>query len=206
MAKQRKPVIGLIGGIGSGKSRIAAEFAQRGARIISGDQAGHDALKEPEVRQRIVERWGKELLDEQGEVNRQRVGALVFAEEKELRALEAIVFPSIEKRLQHEIAQAQADPKVSLIVLDAAIMLEADWNRWCDRLVYVHTPRAIRLQRLAQQRGWTEKEVAAREKAQMPLQEKISRADYVIDNSGSLEEVTQQVNDLLPSLGIDSSV
>lgn len=201
-----KPVVGLIGGIGSGKSRIAAEFARHGARIVSGDQAGHEALKEPEVRQRVVERWGKELLDEQGEVNRKRMGALVFAEEKELRALEAIVFPFIEKRLQHEIAQAQADPKVSFIVLDAAVMLEAGWNRWCDRLVYVHTPREIRLQRLAQQRGWTEKEVTAREKAQMPLQEKISRSDYVIDNSGSLEEVTQQVNDLLPSLGIDSSV
>jgi dephospho-CoA kinase len=87
-------------------------------------------------------------------------------------------------------------------VLDAAIMLEAGWNRWCDRIVYVHAPRAVRLQRLAKQRRWTEKEVAARETAQMSLSEKISRADIVLDNSGTPEETAAQVNELLRRWGL----
>jgi dephospho-CoA kinase len=200
-----KPVIGLIGGIGSGKSQVAAEFARHGAKIISGDRAGHDALRQPDIRDRVAQRWGRQVLDEQGEVQRPRLGAIVFADEAERRALEALVFPYIERRLREEVAAAQADPQVALVVLDAAIMLEAGWNRWCDKLVYVHAPRAVRLQRLAAQRGWTEKEVAARERAQMPLSEKISRADVVLDNSGPPEETAAQVADLLRRWGVPGS-
>jgi dephospho-CoA kinase len=142
------------------------------------------------------------VLDEQGEVVRKRLGAIVFADKAERQALEALVFPYIERRLQEEIAAAQADPQVPFVVLDAAIMLEAGWNRMCDRIVYVHAPRAVRLQRLAEQRGWTEKEVAARERAQMPLSEKISRADVVLDNSGPPEETAAQAADLLRRWGL----
>src|SRR6266496_904490 len=95
----RKPVIGLIGGIGSGKSRVAAEFARRGARVIAGDQLGHEALRQPDVKARIVERWGPGVLDTSGEVERRKVAAIVFADPAELRALEAIVFPWIERRI-----------------------------------------------------------------------------------------------------------
>src|SRR3954466_9621810 len=105
---QERPVsvIGLIGGIGSGKSRVAAEFVRHGARVVSGDQAGHEALRQPEIRSRVVERWGPEVLDEKGEINRRRLGAMVFADPTELRALEALVFPWIERRLRVEIDAA----------------------------------------------------------------------------------------------------
>ncbi|HXG11235.1 MAG TPA: dephospho-CoA kinase [Gemmataceae bacterium] len=196
-----KPVVGLIGGIGSGKSRVAAEFARHGGRVVSGDQAGHEALRQPAIRDQVVRRWGPQVLDEQGEVDRRKLGAIVFADAKERRALEAMVFPWIERRLQEQVAEAVADPAVTLVVLDAAIMLEAGWNKLCDRLVYVHAPREVRLQRLAQQRGWTEKEVAARENAQLSLTEKRSRADYVVDNSGSPEDLARQVDDLLRRWG-----
>ena len=187
------PIIGLIGGIGSGKSCVAAAFAKRGARVISGDQAGHEALKQPEIRDEVVNRWGKELIDEKGEVNRRALGRIVFAKQEELRALEAIVFPWIGQRLRDEIAAAARDVQVPLIVLDAAVMLEAGWNNVCERIVYVHAPRDARLRRLAETRGWTAKEVEARESAQMSLTEKATRADFVVDNSGSLEELERQV-------------
>src|SRR5579883_3248104 len=89
-SSSRTPVIGLIGGIGSGKSRIAAALAQRGARIISGDELGHQALRQPAIRERILQRWGAELLDEHGEIQRRRLGAIVFRDPAELRALEAL--------------------------------------------------------------------------------------------------------------------
>ena len=188
-----KPIIGLIGGIGSGKSRVAAAFAKRGARVISGDQAGHEALKQPEIRDQVVERWGKGLVDEKREVNRRALGRIVFAKQEELRALEAMVFPWIGQRLRDEIAAAARDVQVPLIVLDAAVMLEAGWNNVCDRIVYVHAPRDARLRRLAETRGWTAKEVEARESAQMSLTEKATRADFAVDNSGSPEELERQV-------------
>src|SRR5262249_20581339 len=96
----------------------------------------------------------------------------------------------------------RADPDIALVVVDAAIMLETGWSRHCDRLVYVHTPRALRLRRLAGQRGWGEKEVQAREQAQMALTVKASRADAAVVNAGSPEDVAGQVNDLLRRWGL----
>jgi dephospho-CoA kinase len=125
------------------------------------------------------------------------VAGIVFADAGERHALEALVFPWIERRIVEEIAAAQADPGVSLVVLDAAIMVETGWDERCDRLVYVHAPRAERLRRLARQRNWSAKEVADRARAQLPLTEKVRRADFVVDNSGPPEYMAQQVHALL---------
>jgi len=190
---KRKIVFGLIGGMASGKSTVAAQFQERGAKVISGDQLGHEALRQPDIRDRVVGRWGTEVLDASGAIDRQKLGKIVFADEAELRALEALLFPWIERRSREEIAAADA----GVVVLDAAVLLEAGWNRLCDTVVYVHAPRWLRLQRLAGQRGWKAEEVEARERLQMSLTEKVSRADAVIDNSGSPEDVARQVDDLL---------
>jgi dephospho-CoA kinase len=200
----RKPVLGLIGGIGSGKSRVAALLAERGARVLSGDQAGHEALQQPEVRARVVERWGTDVLDAAGAVDRRRLAQEVFGDPAELRALEALVWPWIGQRLREQIEAARADPKVTLVLLDAAVLLEAGWNDVCDWIVYVHAPRAVRLRRLAEQRGWSEKEVAAREQAQLSLTDKTRRADFALDNSGSPEALARQVDDLLRNVGLGS--
>jgi dephospho-CoA kinase len=188
--------------MGSGKSLVAEEFARRGARVVSGDRLGHEGLRQPAIRDQLVGRWGKDVLDEQGEIDRRKVSAIVFANPDERKALEAAVHPFIERRFREEVAAADADPAVKFIVLDAAVMLEAGWDRGCDRLVFVHAPREQRLQRLAQQRGWTAADVQARESAQMPLDEKRRRANDVIDNAGSREELARQVADLLRRWGL----
>jgi dephospho-CoA kinase len=197
-----KPVIGLIGGIGSGKSRVSELLAQRGARVLSGDRTGHEALRQPEVKAGVVERWGPGVLDGRGEVDRRGLAARVFADPAERRALEAIVWPWIGRRLREEVEAARADPAVKLILLDAAVLLEAGWDGVCDRLIYVDAPRDVRLRRLAEQRGWSAKEVAAREQAQLPLTEKARRADAVLDNSGTPEALARQVDDLLQRWGV----
>jgi dephospho-CoA kinase len=195
-------VICLVGGIGSGKSLVAAAFARRGGHVIAADLLGHEALRQTNIRSQVVARWGPGILDERGEVNRRRLGAMVFADQAELQALERLVFPWIEQRIGEGIALAQADPAVAFVVLDAAILLEAGWGWCCDRLVFVDAPRGVRLRRLAEQRGWSAKEVQARESAQMPLDEKKSRAEAVVDNSGSAEEVDQEVQRLLQHWGL----
>lgn len=194
-----KPVLGLIGGIGSGKSRVAEEFARHGGRVIAGDRLGHEGLSQPDIRDRVLERWGQAILDAHGNVERRKVAAVVFADPRELRALEAILFPWIEKRMADDIAAAQEDPSVRFVVLDAAVLLEAGWDRFCDRLVHVEAPREQRSKRIAEQRGWNEKELAARENAQLSLAEKRSRAHAVLDNSGPPEQLHQQVAALLRS-------
>ena len=200
--ENRKWVVGLIGGIASGKSRVAELLARRGARVLSGDQAGHEALRQPEVKARVVERWGLGVLDEHGEVDRRRLAARVFGDPAERRALEAIAWPWIGRRLREQVEAARADPAVKLILLDAAVLLEAGWDEVCDRLVFVDAPRDVRLRRLAEQRGWSAKEVAAREEAQLPLTEKARRADDVLDNSGPPEALARQVDDLLQKWGV----
>jgi dephospho-CoA kinase len=179
-ARPAKPVIGLIGGIGSGKSQVSAALARRGGRVVAGDPLGHEALQ----------------------VDRRSLGARVFADPAERRELEAIVHPWIARRLREQIAQAQADPAVAFVVLDAAVMLEAGWESACEVLVYVHAPRATRLRRVAGQRGWSAAEAAARERAQLPLTEKAARADVALDNSGPLEQLGPQLDALLERLGV----
>jgi dephospho-CoA kinase len=197
-----KPVICLVGGVGSGKSLVAAALVRRGGHGIAGDLLGHEALRQPDIREQVLARFGRSLLNDQGEIDRRRLGAIVFAEVSELRALEALVFPWIKRRIQEEIAKAQANPAIAFVVLDAAILLEAGWNQCCDRLVYVDTPRPARLRRLAEQRGWSEKEVQARESAQLPLIDKRNRADAVVDNTGPPEAIDRQVEVLLQQWGI----
>ena len=202
---EHKLVVGLIGGIGSGKSQVATVFARNGARVIAGDQLGQAALRDPDIRTCVASRWGDAVLDEHGEIDRRRLGDIVFADPVERKALEAITHPWIRRHILAEIEAARRDLSVSLIVLDAAIMLEAGWNEVCDRLVYIEAPRAVRLERVARQRGWSEKEVDAREGAQLPLTEKVIRADHKLDNSASLEHLNHQVIDLLHLWGLSQA-
>ena len=200
--KSAKPVVGLLGGIGSGKSQAAAAFARHGARVIAGDQLGQAALRDPDIRARVVSRWGQGVLEANGEIDRRRLAAIVFADPAQRKALEAITHPWIRQRIHAEVEEARRDPAVTLIVLDAAVMLEAGWNEICDYLVFIEAPRAVRLERVARQRGWSEREVEARERAQLPLTEKAVRADHVLDNSASLEHLNRQVDDLLHLWGL----
>jgi len=188
--------------VGSGKSLAAAEFAKYGGRIVSGDAFGHEALRRPEIKEQVVRRWGHEILDDQGEVNRRKLGAIVFADPKERQALETLVFPWIEKRIDEEIVRAMNDSQVKFAVLDAAIMLEAGWAERCDKIVFVDAPREKRVRRLGQERGWTAQQIEEREKAQWPLNEKQMRADATLDNSGSPETLAPQVRKLVAQWGI----
>ena len=100
---------GLVGGIGAGKSLAAALFAERGAKVIDADALGHAALRQPAIRSQVQSRWGAEIMDDKGEVNRRKLGAIVFDSAEERAALQAMVFPWIDRRIREEIAQAEAD-------------------------------------------------------------------------------------------------
>ena len=190
------PIVGIIGGIGSGKSLVAEALAMHGGWLIAGDELGHEALREPDIKEKVIERWGQELLDERGEIQRPLLGTRVFGDPKELRALEQMVFPWIGRRIWEEIAKARVR-QARLIVLDAAVMMEAGWDKNCDRVVFVEAPRDARLARLKEKRGWSERDLHERESVQLPLADKRRRADAVIDNTGTPEQLTVRLDALL---------
>jgi len=199
---ERKLVIGITGGIGSGKSAVAVALARSGGFVIDADQLGHAALCQPDLREPIVARFGREILDESGAIVRRKLGVIVFADKKELAALEAIVHPWIGSAIRERIEIAQSDPSVTFVILDAAILLEAGWSAVCDRLLFVEVPREQRLARLQRHRGWTEADLESRERAQLPLTEKAARANDVITNDGSLEEIQRRVDALVSTWGV----
>ncbi len=195
-----KPVIGIIGGIGSGKSAAAMALARHGGRAVAGDPAGHAALLDPVIRQRIAQRWPS-AIGHDGNVDRKVLGRVVFADPAQLRELESFVFPWIKSRLQQEIDAAKADPAVRYVVLDAAVMLEAGWAGVCNKLVFVDASRELRIERV-KARGWSADELDRRERSQMSLEEKRRRSDAVLSNQGDLSQLQRDADELLTRWGM----
>ena len=194
----RKPVLGLVGGIGAGKSTVAAALVRHGGKVVAGDPLGHEALEQPDILARVTEIWGdRGILTPDGKVDRKKFGRIVFPSPVERSRLEHLVHPYIEQRIREEIDRAVADPATKFVVLDAAIMLEAGWDGVCDKLIYVDAPRPVRLERVQRQRGWTDQDLANREAVQMPAEKKEERADAVVDNGGPPEATAAQVDELV---------
>lgn len=187
-------LIGIIGGISSGKSAVAAIFAECGAKVLDADRIGHEVLRLPQVISALVSRWGSGILDDAGQVRRPAVANIVFAPDSgaiELGYLEQITHPPIQKILLERIEELRAAGAPAAVV-DAALLVKAGWHRLCQKIVFVEVPRAVRWARAAK-RGWSEAQFEEREAAQGSLEERRQLADCVVDNSGSIESTRQQV-------------
>src|SRR5262245_36688326 len=187
--------LGLVGGIASGKSLVASCFRDLGAVVLDADRAGHEVLREPDVIAAIKNRWGDSVLDSAGQVSRRAVARIVFGSgnEAERRFLEELTHPRIQMRLQQELAKAQAtQPPPPAVVIDAALLFEAGWDKLCDKIIFVDAPRDVRLER-AVVRGWSTEQFAAREAAQHPPEEKRRRSNIVIRNVRTLENLRDVV-------------
>lgn len=193
-------VIGLTGAIGGGKSAAAAILAARGALVIDADAVGHEVLRRPEIVRRVVARFGPEIAAGDGRIDRRALGLVVFADPGALRDLEAIVHPEMVAEFDRRVAEARRRGEAPTIVLDAAILLEAGWDRLCDATLFVDAPRDVRLDRLRRDRGWTEKGLTAREAAQWPLDRKKALADHVLLNDGDVPRLEAEIDRLWPSL------
>jgi dephospho-CoA kinase len=191
------PVVALIGGVGSGKSALAHWLAHRlRVALIDADAAGHRALSRTEVKEFIRRRFGDDVMDAVGNVRRDRLAREVFGAETGHRTakrdLENIVHPVIRGDLRQQIDEAR-QTAVDFVLLDAAVLLEAEWKPLCDAIVFLDTPIEQRRARVHASRGWSADELARREESQLPLAEKRAAADFVVDNSGTLEEAGEQL-------------
>ncbi len=188
-----KPVIGLLGGIGAGKSTVAAELAELGCGVVDADAIGHELLAEPRVKAEFRRLWGPAVFDDSGQVNRKAVARIAFATPQGLAELNRVMHPRIRRRMARRIEAMQADPDVAAIVLDAALLLETDWQELCTHFVYVSAPAELRARRAKAARGWDRRTWSQREKSQKPLDIKAARAEDIIENSSSLSCLREQV-------------
>lgn len=197
------PVWGVLGGIASGKSRVAELLAGPRGVVVDADRLAHEALDEPAVRERIRARFGPDVFRPGGGVDRARLSREVFGDPEARAALEGWVHPRVRERIASALARARQEG-ARRVVLDVPLLLENAGQHGllalCDRLVFVDAPAEVRERRAMAARGWAAGELARREAAQLPLDEKRSRADHVIENDGDLAALAATVSDLLERL------
>lgn len=188
-------IIGIVGGIASGKSVVSGCFEALGAAVLDADRVGHQVLEQEDIRDQIRNTWGDSVFQKDGQVDRKKLGQIVFAfqgGEAELARLEAITHPRIKKLLKEQIQRLRQTNTHPLAILDAPVLFKAGWDGFCDAIIFVDSSYEKRLAR-AIERGWTENEFQQRESSQEPLEVKRSKTDYTIENNGSLESLRQQV-------------
>ena len=192
--------IGLTGNIASGKSEVATMLADRGATIIDADELAREAV-EPETQalKDIIKRWGKDVLNQDGGLDRAALRQIVFADQNELDALNRIVHPGVTRLRDREIARARerGDPIVVCVI---PLLFERNIVEEFDAIILVDAPRPLRLERLVATRGLEETEAMNMIASQMPAELKRARADFVIENDGSLDKLERDVDALWSSL------
>ncbi len=185
---------GLTGGAASGKSTVARMFQDLRTRIIDADRIGHEMLRSSSPASvEILRQFGKGILDDSGEIDRSRLGRIVFGDPQKLQQLNAIVHPRIIARVEDLAAQYHADDPGAVILVDAALIFEAGIGGRFDKVVVAWCRPEQQIERLMAKSGLTREEAERRIAAQMPAEEKRRRADYLIDCSGSLESTREQV-------------
>lgn len=189
-------VIGLTGGIGSGKSTVSSFLAQLGAVVLSADEIGHEALQPyTETWQEVVNAFGKEILKAGGEVDRQKLGEIVFNDAEALARLNQITHPrmhGIAKKRIEELKRQGAD----VVVLEAPLLVEANWLDLVDQVWVTAATEATAMRRLCQRSGLSEAQALARIHSQLSSEERLKYADIVIDTNGTLSEVETRVKEL----------
>lgn len=198
--KHKKIILGVTGIFGSGKTTVSRLLQNFGAELIDADKIGHEVvLSGTQAYLKIVAVFGAGILKKNKEINRQRLGEIVFKDTKALLVLEKIVHPQIILEIKRQIKESRKN----IIVLDAPLLIEARLERLVDKLVVVSSNEQKLIERLKNKTPLTRKEILRRIRCQISLNKKIRLADFVIDNNGSLEETKKQVKKVLERVKIN---
>ena len=189
-------VIGLTGGIGSGKSTVSGFLAELGAVIIDADRVGHEALKpDTEIWREVVAAFGRGILNPGGDIDRKKLGEIVFGDSECLSRLNQIMHPRMHDMVEAELEEYRRQG-VAVVVLEAPLLIEADWTSLVDEVWVTVAAESTVLRRLKEKFGLSERESLARIHCQLPSEEKMKHADVVIDTDCSLDELRARVGEL----------
>lgn len=202
-AGQPIPVIGLSGGIGSGKTLVAEELAGLGCAVIDADKLAKQMRDLPQTRQILRAKLGDGIFKTDGEIDDKALAELVFgpgSPEYALTTLNSVVHPLVIDKCLELIAQYRRQSLVPAVVLDAPLLFEAGLDNCCDVLIFVDSTPALRSRRVQDQRGWPQAQWDAREKKQISLDKKQGLSDYVVENYSSTTNLRRQVQRLFPRI------
>lgn len=186
-------IVGITGGIGTGKSTVCAVFERNGAKVFHADDIAKElSVRDLELRKQIVELLGREAYDAKGTLQRSYIAQKIFSDNVLRKQYEALLHPRVKRAIEEEIAIL--DPvSVPCVVVEAALLYEAGWNAFCDLVIVVEAPEDVCIERVAQRNGVAEDDVRARMMAQMPPAKKSRQGDIVLRNTGSREELENKV-------------
>ncbi|MHC4666695.1 MAG: dephospho-CoA kinase [Planctomycetota bacterium] len=192
----KKPIIGILGGIASGKSTVAAEFARLGCKVIDADKIAKELLDEPHIKEKIVSVFGGCILGSAGGIDHNKLAAIVFSDADKLSTLNSVVHPAVLVRARRLMQQYEGQEQVRAIVLDMPLLVEVGWTERCDKLVFVDCEpqlRAIRAKKIGIFDG---NQLRMRENFQISLDRKAGLADNTVDNNSGLSELARQVAEI----------
>jgi dephospho-CoA kinase len=192
--------IGITGNIGSGKSTVATLLVDKGAALIDADKIAREVANEADVLGQIAAQLGKDLITN-GQLDRAKTAKLVFNNPEARKILNGIIHPRVRSRSEAEIQALESLPSPPPVILqDIPLLFENGLEKTLEAVIVVYAPLEVRLARVKSRSNISDEDFYARDKAQMPLEEKVKRADYVVDNSGGMVELQQQVNGLWEKL------
>jgi len=193
--------VGLTGGYASGKSTVAKMFVELGATLIDADKLAREVVKpDKQAWFEIVAHFGKGILLKNGEIDRKALGEIVFGSDAERERLNAIVHPRVLDEELKAIEEIKGRGLDAILILSVPLLIESGHYRQCDKIVVVTVDRDTQIKRLMERDGFSREESLRRISAQMPLSEKVTYADFVIDNSGSIQETEFQVKEVFKKL------
>ena len=189
-------VIGLPGSIGTGKSEAARRLEVLGASIISADQVGHEAYTpNTEAWEQVVAAFGDDILQDDGEIDRRKLGAVVFSDPGQLEKLNQIMHPRMARMVADKIEELR-DQGVEVVVVEAALLFEAGWDSLVEEVWVTDSTEQVVIERLKQRNGMSEEEARKRISSQMGRTERLERSDYVIENSGDMATLGNTIKEL----------
>lgn len=191
-------IVGLTGGIATGKSLVSAEFKRLGARVIDADEIAREVVEpgKPAYGE-IVAEFGSPVLNPDGTIDRKALAERVFSDKEALAKLNGITHPRIRERIREEIARAGKD---EIVVIDVPLLLEGPLKDAVDRIIVIYADEEKQIERLDKRNGTSREEALKRLASQMPVTEKLKFADYVIDNNGAVEETLSRARELFREL------
>jgi dephospho-CoA kinase len=195
----KKNIIGIMGGIASGKSTVAKELARRGCAVIDADKIAKQFLRSKDVKKQIRDAFGRGVFDKNGRVSRKKLAEKVFADAKAVKAINAIIHPMVFEKTKELIKKYRRQPAVKAIVLDMPLLAEVGWHKKCDKLIFVQCNKKIRLKRARKKGIFGENELKKRENFQISLDKKADISQYIVENNG-LSEMIRQIGKLFPAL------